>query len=80
MCKKWISVKDRLPEGIDTVLIAMYTNQNYEPSIVEPAYMGFDENKNRVWKGYSIKGTIFINDKDITHWMPLPNPPEKNYV
>lgn len=69
---KWISVKDRLPELYETVHIAVLSHNGYE----EPAYfttMGFVDAKER--NGLTAF-TPLAKGETITHWMPLPEPPE----
>ena len=65
---EWISVKDRLPKATkinDAVLV-------YAPTMID----------DKIWKLYS---TLIENGlpstgwaKDITHWMPLPEPPKQD--
>lgn len=64
---EWISVNDKLPENIDNVLAysSLAYNQNCS---VEVAF--YDEDQQ--WKGAP---TYFTNG--ITHWMPLPEPPQQ---
>jgi len=77
---EWISVKDRLPENDDEVLI-------YVGIDIVQAYL-----LNGYWKG-SVLVTDNMNDgyvlnrtickqgdhfDFVTHWMPLPNPPIKD--
>lgn len=59
---EWISVKDRLPEEDEEVL---YTD-------TKNIYLGFlDSERGRVyWTHYD-----YLEDKNISHWMPLPMPP-----
>ena len=59
---KWISVKERLPENVQEVLVI---RMNGEPDIEFLLYDG-------TWVG----DTPGRQDK-VTHWMPLPEPPEK---
>ena len=61
---KWISVKDRLPENNDEVIVIInYNNVYYRPFtsvfLVDSGFTGSDASEN------------------ITHWMPLPEPPNK---
>lgn len=61
---EWISVKDKLPEPGKKVL-------GYRPSMyykfVQTVYYA-----GRAWEnGYDLSGNFVI-----THWMPLPEPPE----
>ena len=59
---KWISVKDRLPENDDTVLT--YTSLGYSFN----HFLNITDNgkKKNIWNGCA----------KVTHWMPLPEPPE----
>ena len=78
---KWISVEDRLPENDNEVLIICSGE-------VVQAYL-----KNGIWKGsvqvtYNMNDG-YVNDRNIckqgksnpfdnvTHWMPLPTPPNQ---
>ena len=59
---KWISVRDRLPENDDIVLA--YTSLGYSFN----HFLNITENgkKKNIWNGCT----------KVTHWMPLPEPPE----
>lgn len=62
---EWISVKDRLPDpGITKILVLV---QHRHGAIIDMArYLGkqgFDLVSWKLW------------DSDVTHWMPLPEPP-----
>jgi len=65
---KWISVKDKLPEIGDEVLTF-----NEENCIWLDFYVDLD-------MGDNTSKPMFWSEKDdlgaITHWMPLPDPPE----
>lgn len=70
---KWISVKDRLPKIKDRFLIASYSfdkdKYHIELVLFECGFF------------YSIEdGEEITNDShwEITHWMPLPEPPDKD--
>lgn len=56
----WISVKDRLPKGFEPVIVCR------EDGKVEQGYKDVGD----WWKVYGTR------TKRITHWMPLPEPPE----
>lgn len=58
----WISVKDRLPEKWCPVLVS-------NGLLVNEGYLD-DQGK---WKRFDEDFYIF---SEITHWMPLPKPPE----
>ena len=70
----WISVKDRLPEFKQKVLL--YHTQLRFPHVGEMVFM--DE------RGYHFRAETIVFDCDenrekccegFTHWMPLPEPP-----
>lgn len=64
---EWISVKDRLPESITRrCLIASDDGNFVHPRIA--LYNSVEE----IWV-YVIIGKLVTSD--VTHWMPLPEPP-----
>lgn len=61
---EWISVKDRLPEENVVVLICVDNGRCKEVKVsglTGFGWMLFDKNKN----------------KEVTHWMPMPEPPKE---
>lgn len=62
---QWISVKDRLPETIDDVIVC-----NEYGTVYSAWY-----NNNNMWV-YALTDVI-ITCK-ITHWMPMPKPPKES--
>ena len=62
---KWIRVEDELPVNDDEIIV-------YDPD-GDPAVHGdiFYELPQGYFRDHS-----FIENKEITHWMPLPEPPE----
>ena len=60
----WISVKERLPERFEPVLVCREKNGS---PYVEQGHKDVGE----WWKVYGTR------TKHITHWMPLPEPPEE---
>ena len=58
---EWISVKDRLPDDEENVLAFVFGE-------AEVCCL-----KNGVWRNEWMK----FYDGDITHWMPLPEPPKE---
>ena len=61
---KWISVKDELPEE--------YTN------IITVLGGTVRTNIYRNSKGWASEDFCTSSMRDVTHWMPLPSPPEKD--
>ena len=63
---EWISVKDRLPEQYERVIVARVYEKG-KPLQVEQGML----TAGGWWKVY---GT---NVKKVSYWMPLPEPPEE---
>lgn len=63
---KWVSVKNQKPETGRKVLL--YTRYGY-PAIGSRSRSFHDE--------YSLVGHPFMRTNEITHWMPLPEPPKE---
>ena len=64
----WISVKDRLPEDRGNVLVVAFWHERWGD------YMGWCAPKRAEWSVH-----VGIGDRDdvaVSHWMPLPEPPE----
>ena len=63
----WISVKDKLPNDHTPVIVAIKDTHGDNPVM----YSDF---------GWCLNGDYWIVDNDvrydITHWMPLPEPPK----
>lgn len=66
---RWISVEERLPEVDQPVMICAFGK-----SVGEGIYRGHD-GFHHVWKMYASSGTYW--DGEVTHYMPLPEPPPK---
>lgn len=65
--KQWISVEDKLPKSGERVLFS-------DGVFVGEGYMGASGK----WTRYNGKiSAACIDVYDITHWMPLPEPPEE---
>jgi hypothetical protein len=71
---QWISVKDRLPEE-DVAVLVYGQVLNDPPDVigVRRRYNG-DQDWKHTWE--SEDGFIYRED-DVTHWMPLPEPPKE---
>ena len=62
---RWISVEERLPEDYEDVVIIMRDGAS---SWYRAAY--------REYGGWSFGGGRRVND-EVTHWMPIPQPPKE---
>ena len=74
---QWISVDDRLPEESGLYITFGCT----AVPVRLPHNFDKDMGKFGVWWDYDTDGKKhpryrFIEAEDITHWMPLPNPPK----
>ena len=75
---RWIPVSERLPEEYQTVLVATDAGvsageirfPDSECGMEEPWWMVFKDKRDR-----SIAWAGFVSLNDVTHWMPLPEPP-----
>ena len=61
---KWISVTERLPQNFVSVLA--YIPCEHPLPTVKEAYLA---------DGSWVTRTSLFFTKEVTHWMPLPNPP-----
>jgi hypothetical protein len=68
MSENWISVKDRLPEHLDKVLVTFEDSDNI---LMASFSAQFDE-----FAVYWADGRKVPSHTVITHWMPLPEPPK----
>lgn len=69
---EWISVKDRLPRSVGSYLV-VYTDEDNQSAVVTIcAYAYFDDTK-MSWK------IPWWDERSITHWMPLPEPPKEEH-
>jgi hypothetical protein len=75
---EWISVSERLPPEYETVLVATDGSvsageirlPDSECGMDEPWWMVFKDRRDKAiaWAG-------LVGLSDVTHWMPLPEPP-----
>lgn len=67
---KWISVKDRLPEeGEEVLVFGQYLNDIPKVLGVRSRYKG-DQDWKYTWEG---SDEWIYREDDVTHWMPLPS-------
>lgn len=67
--RRWIPVEERLPEDRSDVLVVAYWRERWG------AYMGWCAPERAAWSVH-----VGIGDRSdiaVTHWMPLPEPPEE---
>lgn len=65
--RRWIPVTERLPQNYTSVLVYLPGESPF-PTVHE-AYIGCDGE----WHCSIVYG---IENEDVTHWMPLPEPPK----
>lgn len=69
---QWISVKERLPdEGEEVLIFGQYLNDIPKVLGVRSRYKG-DQDWKYTWEG---PDEWVYRENDVTHWMPLPEPP-----
>ena len=68
MTNEWISVKDRLPPRYKKILVV-----NGHGYVAISAFVKEFDGK---WTWLSVSGK-YNHINDITHWMPLPEPPKE---
>ena len=69
---RWVSVEERLPEKIQFVLLCEYTDNGFAGKI-QTFHLGWYDNINK-WFSESCG---WMDNKNITHWQPLPQPPKE---
>lgn len=67
---EWISVKERLPQGKGECLVVYDLN----PKIDMTEFGKFLNDRGKMEQGFCSDGDIWVN---VTHWMPLPEPPKE---
>jgi len=71
---EWISTKDKLPSDGDSVIYWIRLKRDIS---VNAGYAGFYWDNN-LGKGFGNDPLhCWDNKKEITHWMPLPEPPKQ---
>ena len=64
---KWISVKDQMPKDEQKVLFFVRDRENMYAGQFFSERQRFEENLDGWW----------FDEENITHWMPLPEPPKE---
>lgn len=62
---KWIKCSERMPDDFVDVLVS-------DGAYVE--VMWFDSDG--YWDGWVEPQAVTVDSEEVTHWMPLPDPPE----
>lgn len=77
---EWISIKDRLPEESDEGII-FYDGDEVLHGWYMKKYPSWDHDGQVSYKedGICLNETegSYIPLKDVTHWIPMPNPPKE---
>lgn len=71
---KWIPVTERLPQEFVSVLVCIPCEHPF-PTVKE-AYLTNEEAY--LTNDYWVTKTSIFSDKDVTHWMPFPEPPKED--
>jgi hypothetical protein len=75
---EWISVKDKLPEDGERVLI--YADVDNEEDRIAIAYRMLEEwsDDEYIWRAWETLGySADYDDEEVIAWMPLPEPYEE---
>ena len=81
----WISCKERLPENDDDVLVCDCNADNdysYPYTVQDSMEIAFFIKTKNIWisKNAELEDGEFPPLEYITHWMPLPEKPAKEYI
>ena len=84
---EWIPVSERLPEEHESIFAKLYKTDRWEPLMFKKisdevlAVVKFEDGTRKVKTIHTRDGEWrFINlykAKEVTHWMPLPEPPKE---
>ena len=77
---EWISVKDRLPDDDEIVIVfkKMVSEDNNVLLVFKTVDTEYDDLEHvKLMRGYMVKLLIQCKGSRISHWMPLPEPPNE---
>ena len=69
---EWISVKDRLPDTAERVLVC----KTWLGTVYKPVYGYYQDYPNQKGCWYVLTEFGYYPQREVTHWMPLPQPPK----
>lgn len=70
--QEWISVKDRLPDTAERVLVC----KTWLGRVYKPEYGYYQDFPNQKGCWYVLTEFGYYPQREVTHWMPLPQPPK----
>ena len=70
--QEWISVKDRLPDTAERVLVC----KTWLGTVYKPVYGYYQDYPNQKGCWYVLTEFGYYPQREVTHWMPLPQPPK----
>jgi len=76
----WISIKKKLPRQGKEVLIRWKNHQRLKFTSVGTLWRDnpvFGSNWHFIY--YDVGGSTSLDDSEVTHWMPLPSPPNQGH-
>ena len=74
---KWISVKQVLPEHWKPVLCYLHIDGKFKCRVGQWARHKPDGEFPDEWVGLLTRDEKLYSKSEVTHWMPLPDPPEE---
>lgn len=69
---EWISVENRLPDTAERVLVC----KTWLGMVYKPVYGYYQDFPNRKGCWYVLTEEGYYPQREVTHWMPLPQPPK----
>jgi len=71
--RRWIPASERLPEYGEPSLTIYHTKNATSQITIRCLVEDRDDKLRVIW--YDIENGLWVNGNNITHWMPLPEPP-----
>ena len=70
--QKWIPVTERLPNTAERVLVC----KTWLGTVYKPVYGYYQDFPNQKGCWYVLTDVGYYPQREVTHWMPLPEPPK----